>query len=165
MMRRRGFTLIELSVVITVIAMMAALVAPRLIALKDSRTARDAEAALLRLPVRARTEARQGKTTVVLRLDGDALILEKTPLEGEPTEIARFSSPALTLSTEGADFTWTVRADGTAERKTLTVQEGNSQKTLILPAEGEPRWATTDETPDSATDTETWSAGERETRE
>jgi prepilin-type N-terminal cleavage/methylation domain-containing protein len=165
-MRRRGFTLIELSVVITVIAMMAALVAPRLIALKDSRTARDAEAALLRLPVRARTEARQGKTTVALRLDGDALILEKTPPDGsDPTEIARFSSPALTLSTEVADFNWTVRADGTAERKTLTVQEGNSQKTLILPAEGEPRWATTDETPDSATDTETWSAGERLARE
>ncbi len=163
-MCRRGFTLIEMMVVITVLAMMAALVAPRLVALKDSRTARDAESALIRLPLRARTEARQGKTTVALRLDGDALILEKTPTGGDPTEIARVSSPALTLSAEGGDFTWTVRADGTAERKTLTVQEGSLQKTLILPAEGEPRWANEGETVDT-TDTETWSAGERVTRE
>jgi prepilin-type N-terminal cleavage/methylation domain-containing protein len=161
MRRSSGFTLIEISVVVVVLAMMAALAVPNLVSLKRSRAAADARAALVRLPLRAREEARKGKTTVALRIDGDALVLERTPPEEDPTEIARFSAPELRLSAD-SDWRWTVHADGSASQKTLTVQEGNRERTLVLPAEGSPRWQEADDESDAD---ERWSAGELEVRE
>lgn len=161
-MRRRGFTLIEMCVVITILAMMAALIVPNLVALKRSRDVLDAEAALLRLPARARAEARKGKATVALRVEGDDVVMERTPPEEDPTEITRFNSKEITYSVD-ADWVWNVRADGTADRATLVIREGNGEKTILLPADGEPRILGPNEEIESP-DTEKWTAGELEQR-
>ncbi|MGC4044508.1 MAG: type II secretion system protein [Armatimonas sp.] len=162
-MRRRGFTLIEMCVVITILAMMAALIVPNLVALKRSRDVLDAEAALLRLPDRARAEARKSKTTVSLRVEGDAVVMERTPLEEDPVEITRLTSPQLTFSVS-TDWIWNVRADGTADRATLEVMEGSNAKTMLLPPDGEPRFLTADEADQESPENEKWSAGELEVR-
>ena len=49
--RCRAYTLVEMTVVISILALMAALVLPNMVALQRSRKMHDLEAALLRVPV------------------------------------------------------------------------------------------------------------------
>ncbi|MDX1935122.1 MAG: prepilin-type N-terminal cleavage/methylation domain-containing protein [Capsulimonadales bacterium] len=72
----RGYTLIEMVVVTTIVALLAALIVPNLVALQRSRALRETQVALLRLPSIARNRAQESRTPVLLRVDGDALVIE-----------------------------------------------------------------------------------------
>jgi len=74
-----GYTLIEACAVIVVVAVLAASVIPNLVALKRTRDIRKVEASVQRLPLQARVEARLGRVPVVMRVEGDELVLERRP--------------------------------------------------------------------------------------
>lgn len=172
-MQRRSFTLIEATVVITILALLAALVIPNVSAMKRSRDAQSLKASVLRLPAEAQNEARKSKLAVTLRAEGsDTLVMERAGEEGEePTEVKRLTlSQDLQLDSAQSEgqsvalgsWEWTVYPDGSAKPGLLELVEGSRVLDLRLPGEGElPRWtaATT-----SQTDDERWSAGELEQR-
>lgn len=180
---RAGFTLVEMTVVTAILAMMAALVVPNLVSLKRSRDIRDAEAALSRLPVEARNEARKAGVPVTLRIEGDAIVMERpvtipsstggVPEEDgtvEETRRVRFAQDveveAARLRSEDIDpsvWIWQVYPDGTAEEAALTFREGERRRTLTLPVDAAvlARW-TDGEMPPA--EIERWPAGEVEQR-
>jgi type II secretory pathway pseudopilin PulG len=172
-MQRRSFTLIEATVVITILALLAALVLPNVVAMKRSRDVQSLKASVLRLPAEALNEARKSKLAVTLRAEGsDTLIMERAGAEGEDsTEVKRLSLSqdlqldAATSEGQSVDlgtWEWTVYPDGSAKAGHLELLEGNRILDLRLPGEGElPRWNTATTT---QTDDERWSAGELEQR-
>ncbi|WP_395146332.1 Tfp pilus assembly protein FimT/FimU [Armatimonas sp.] len=167
------FTLIEATVVITILALMAALVVPNVVALQRSRAVQGLKASLLRLPAEAQNEARRSKQAVTLRTEGSTtLVLEQLGQDGqEATEFKRLSLgneiqlDAAQLEGESVDLAsweWTVYPDGSARVGRLEFLEGNRVLSLLLPSEGElPRWsaAGTLEAGEGR-----WSAGELEQR-
>ena len=172
-MLRRAFTLIEATVVIMVLALLAALVVPNVVAIQRSQAVRTLEQKVLRLPAEALNEARRNKKAVTLRAEGsDTLVLELAGDEGAaPTEIKRLTLSAdLRLdaahskgeSVDLASWEWTVYPDGSATPGRLDLAEGSKILSLRLPENGElPRWSTASST--EAGD-ERWSAGELEQR-
>jgi prepilin-type N-terminal cleavage/methylation domain-containing protein len=176
-MRRRAFTLIEMVVVISVLAGLAALIAPSFVAAKRSRERRVLEAAVLRLPAEARAVAQKEAVKTTLRVDGNTLVIEQTAIDAkdaEPTEVKRVAlSNDLTLASAEIDgesvdlsaWVWEIYPDGSAQTAQLTLSEGSAtQKILILSKKGEAHWATPDEALANPKATESWQAGELEKR-
>ena len=167
----RGFTLIEMMVVITILAMLAALVMPRVAAVKQSSDFRVREEAIRRFPSQALAAARESRATVTLRVDGSDLILERPSADdaGNAEEIRRTSLGSFAVSgatqsgesTDAASFEWKVYPDGTAEAATLEINEGSGSRTLQLTPEGDAFWLAPGAAERSS---EKWSAGEREQR-
>lgn len=167
------FTLIEATVVITILALLAALVMPNVVALQRSRDVQSLKASLLRLPAEAQNEARKSKQAVTLRTDGsDTLVLERVGQDAtDVTEFKRLSLgkdirlDAATQEGESVDLAsweWTVYPDGSAQVARLEFIEGNRILSLSLPAAGElPRWSSTTAIEPGE---ERWSAGELEQR-
>ncbi len=172
-----------MTVVISVVALMAALVMPNLVAMKRSRDLRALEASLVRLPAEARTEARRLNSQVVLRVDGDALVMERRRQQArdardgddDPEEIKRLTLgdglrvDAARKGSESVDLAswfWIVYPDGSAERAHLDIREGDATKSLLLPPDGEGRWVSSEELEDLGEygEEEFWPAGEVERR-
>jgi prepilin-type N-terminal cleavage/methylation domain-containing protein len=165
-----AFTLIEVTVVILVIAIMAALVLPNMVAIEESRQRRAAEATLQRLPAEAREESRRLKAPVTLRVDGDDLVMERwfvgEDAGRDPEEVKRISlyggvkianvrQGSESISPE--EWEWTAYPDGSAPSANLEVTEGDNTKMLYFPSEGDARWlADGEEDPSEGG----WSAGE-----
>ncbi len=176
--RRRGFTLIEMTVVITILAVMAASIMPNLVAIQQSRELRELEWTLQRLPAQARDEARLRNARVILRIDGDDIVLSqvRTAVDGtddtaEMEEIKRVPlgknlridavrKGAETISS--SEWEWNAYPDGSSDDANLDVLEGDTAKSLVLPASGEARWQTGEENAEGGDDT--WQAGEVEVR-
>jgi prepilin-type N-terminal cleavage/methylation domain-containing protein len=178
--RRRAFTLIEMTVVITILAVMAAAIMPNLVAIKRSRELREQEWALQRLPGQARDEARRRNAKITLHMDGDDLVLSQVPKTGDGTydtadleEIKRvplgehLRIDAIRKGTETIDsgsWQWVAYPDGSSDGAHLSVVEGDKTKSLVVPVEGDAHWDTDDEDSDADQDDERWEAGEVETR-
>ena len=173
---RRAYTLIEMIVVITILALMAALILPSFLAMKRSREMRDAESALIRLPAEARVEARRSAAAVTLRVEDETLVMERAGTEDapDPVEVKRLELPEgirVDAARSGADSTdvaswkWVVYPDGSAETAGLEFVEGESARhSLMLPATGgeSSRWVPGELPQDNENDR--WSAGEIEKR-
>lgn len=153
MRRASGFTLIEVSVVIVVIAAMAVLVLPNMVAIEQSRQRRAAESALQRLPAEAREESRRLKAPVTVRVEGDELVMERwfvgEDAGREPEEIKRISlygSVKIENVRQGSEsyspdeWEWTAYPDGSSPSANLEVTEGESTKMLYFPPDGDGRW-------------------------
>jgi type II secretory pathway pseudopilin PulG len=164
--RGAAFTLVEMTVVVTILALMAALVVPNLVAIRDGQRARAWAADVLRLPTEARNEARRAGVPVTLRVDGDALVMQRPPApepgepadtEAEPQEVRRLDFPeGVTLeagrrgrdAADAATWDWVVYPDGSADSGGLEFGTGggggsaDGHRTLLLPARAsdEPRW-------------------------
>lgn len=171
--RASKFTLIEATVVITTLALLAALVLPNVVAMKRSRDVRSLKASVLRFPAEAVNEARQSQQAVVLRAEGnDTLVLERTGQDGsDSSEVKRLTLSA-DLQLDGAQsegqsvdlgsWEWKVYPDGSAKPGRLELTEGGRVLSLRLPTEGEqPRWIDPEVTQAGE---ERWSAGELEQR-
>ena len=81
---RRAFTLVEMIVVCAVLVIIAAAIVPNLVAITRSRSLKDLEAGVARLPLEARNEALQTHTPVRLRVSGTTLVMERVPVGGDP---------------------------------------------------------------------------------
>lgn len=181
-----------MTVVITFLALMAAMIIPNLVAIKRSRDLQDVEAALARLPMEAKNEARRARVPVTLRVDGNTVVLERlaVPEEGtaaaigtdaasaEPEEFRRVRlgrdievETVLTAdeSLDVAAWQWTVYPDGSADASgALLFSVAGTQKALALTGDGGSRWVTGEVGADIAESvsvaSERWAAGELEQR-
>jgi prepilin-type N-terminal cleavage/methylation domain-containing protein len=190
----RGFTLIEITIVIALLLFLALLVVPNMVAIKRTRDLRVSEAALLRLPAEAREEAKRSGVAVTLRVeDNQTLILEKTTTTTDTTartatvseETEEFKRLTLkeglqldTIQTgsesrDATGWTWKIYPDGTTGTKQTSqviVTEGDVEKTIILAPTGIARWQDSTDTQNGTNTTgqmgqeERWSAGELEKR-
>jgi prepilin-type N-terminal cleavage/methylation domain-containing protein len=170
--RYHGFTLIELSVVIVILLLLAALVMPNLYVLRHSRALYDMEAAIARIPQDAGSEARRSHLPVRVRIEGDAFILERIP-EAQTDDPVTFQRTAFSseirverarLGQEDRDtatWQWTVYPDGSAESGGLEFTVGAARRALALYRDGKSQWLTGN-LPD--TSEEQWPAGEIERR-
>lgn len=172
---RRGslFTLIEATVVITILALLAALVMPNTVALQRSREVQSLKSSILRLPAEAQNEARKSQQAITLRAEGSStLVLERVGTDS--TDITEFKRLSLGKeiqldaaqlegeSTDLASWEWTVYPDGSARVGRLEFAEGNQILSLSLPGAGElPRWSSTTAIEPGE---ERWSAGELQQR-
>lgn len=172
-MRRQGFTLIEMSVVITVLVVMAALVLPNMVAVQRSRDMRLLKARIQRLPQEAAMEARRSNSPIVLRVDGDALIMERIPVGEEagddPVEIRRVPMNGDIRAErvrqgqqiiDLASWEWRVFPDGSHPAVNLEFAEGERTEALVIEAAGDAYWSTGD----AVEQEQEWAAGDIETR-
>jgi type II secretory pathway pseudopilin PulG len=170
MRRNTGFTLMEMSIILVVLALFAALVVPNVVAIKRSRDLAALEADVARLPVTGRNEARSARVPVALRVDDTDLVLERRPPDADPQVVKRVpltgdlrieSARNANGLTDVATWTWTVYPDGSADAGGLEFSEGQNRKSLTLETDGGSRWMSGD-LPDDLD--EKWPAGELEKR-
>lgn len=147
--KRRAFTLVELIVVLFVLLLITTAIVPRVVALQKSRRLKDMEAKIIRLPAEARNEAVRSGVPVSLRVDGAALVLDRTPISGQPEEVRRLALNAgIQVSTvekagqpaNSGTWQWTIYPDGSADSGGIEFAEGAAEKSLLLSADGSGQW-------------------------
>ena len=169
-MRQRGFTLIEMTIVITILALTAALIVPRVSAIKDSRAFHDQEAAIIRLPREARNEARRSGQPVTLRVSSNTLVIERTPSQDSSQVVKQLSlgsSFVVNRAQKGSEdtdissWTWVAYPDGSSDKGGLEFTAGGKAKYLLLPSQGNALWDDGNLPPSAQ---ERWKAGELQQR-
>jgi type II secretory pathway pseudopilin PulG len=166
----RGFTFIEMVVVILALMLIAALIMPNMVAIHRSREQADVEASILRASAEARNEARRSQRPVSIRLEDGSLILERISEEEDPEQVKRVSlgeelrAERALRGEEPVDpdnWRWTVYPDGSAETGGIEFSQGDDRKSLLIAADGTARWV---RGALSETIRERWPAGEIEQR-
>lgn len=181
----RGFTLIEMSVVITVLLLTATFVIPNMVTIRRTRALLDTEAAIQRLPREAHNEAIKSRQGVSLRVEGTALIMERVPNTdsnlNQPTglnqqandtavevkrvnlgnEISATRAQNGKESTDIASWKWTTYPDGSADYGGIEFTIGSQTKSLVFSRQGGYTWQ--EGNLPEPTDEE-WQAGEIEKR-
>lgn len=163
-MIRRAFTLIELCVVISVLALVATIAVPSVVAMQNARAARSTLEAVRRLPFTARLKAREDGKTVILRYEsgsGELALTVDDESVGSVTlgEGVSVSSIDLDDTTKTADEV-KFYEDGTADAATVRVFGGGVERYLRIAKDGTAQWV---EAPPQVQDEE-WQAGEIEQR-
>src|SRR5579884_870757 len=80
-----GFTLAEMVVVTMVLLVIAALIAPNVVAFERSREAKALEGSIARLPAEARNAAIKQQVPVAIVVQGDELVMETVPPQSQMT--------------------------------------------------------------------------------
>jgi Tfp pilus assembly protein FimT len=78
-----GTTLIEITVVLAILLLIAAAVAPRVVAMQRSQNLKQLEGKIARLPADAAAQAVALQTPVRIRASSDSLIMEKVSLDAD----------------------------------------------------------------------------------
>ncbi len=167
----RGFTLIEMSCVIAIMFVVAALIMPDFVTMRRSRALQDLKAAIHRLPIEAANESRARALPARIVIENDTLILQYVPLEDDPVEVKRVELSSL-MSIQGVrqggeavdtgSWNWQVYPDGSAVTAAIVFKEGSNTLSLVLERDGQTQWVS-GEPPDTSDDE--WDAGEIEYRE
>jgi type II secretory pathway pseudopilin PulG len=166
---RRAYTLVELTIILVVLVLMAALVVPNLLSMLRSRSIFAEEQAVLRAPLTARTLARRSKVAVALKLQGNAIVIEKHKDDNSDEEVKRVPLDSLRVRSthkngnaeDQGTWKWTVYPDGTSDTGGIEFAEGAVKKSLALSANADARWVDGD-LPNTSDDT--WQAGQLQTR-
>jgi general secretion pathway protein H len=169
-MRLRAFTLIEISVVILVIALLAAIVMPNLVRMKESRERREFYSRMNRFVSTARESAITENVTLAITLgsSGRSLVLVEEDVDGErerrslefPDGVETSVSDASGL---GATGDWRLRfyPDGGADGGGLEFSDGGRIRSLQVSPDGSVRMA---DGPAEVRQQEKWQAGDYEKR-
>ena len=168
--KSRGFTLIEMSIVITLVALFASLIVPNLVGSRETQRERAFVSALKRLALDARTRAISDNQTLHLTLSGDRFsVSQDGDAKQRGAEIlgldllasARVSRCQLN-GQDASTADWDLRfyPDGTADQGGIEIEVGQNVYVLNVTAKGQ---GTVD---DQLTDQSTvqWQAGTYETR-
>lgn len=168
--RRRGFTLIEMSIVITLVALFASFVLPNLVASRNSQRERSFVSGLKRLVADARERAISDNQTLHLGIDGNRLSVTKDgDAKGKGDEVVGLdlidSATTGRFQTNGQDMSstdWDLRfyPDGTSDQGGVEIDVSQDVYALNVTAKA---IGTVD---DQLTDPTTlqWQAGTYETR-
>lgn len=170
---RRGFTLIEMLVVLVVLGMISTVVLPRVVAMMDGQSDRDFRSSLMRLGAEARLLAIESGSTVQISYNDSDRSVQISILDIETANEQLETSYLLPDDVEfvtfmvGADMVsagdWIVEyyADGTGTDCGLEVQSGGSFYALLI--EGEDGASYSMDSLEEVSDSE-WEAGELEQR-
>ena len=88
----RGFTLVELTVVLVILSLVSLIVAPRLLAIQNSTTAQTATSRLANAMQTARSLARSRGETVAVGLDTESGVVNLSTLEATTTPVTNSNS-------------------------------------------------------------------------
>lgn len=168
---KKGFTLIELVAVITVLAVLAALVVPRIVTLRDSADRQAFFAEVRQVASVARELAQQRNETATLRYDSDlpGFTIELETEDGDAETVREIVALAEitveNLRVNGEDRTesdWEVLffADGRSDSGSIEVLASGLLYHLRIDRAGRSTWAP-GEAPE---DTQKWEAGDLEQR-
>jgi len=165
---KRGFTLIELSVAIVVLALLSAIVAPRLLSVRSGQEARGVKFAIRELAREARLRAVQGGEKGYLPIEGSGERIEL--VQGEESVIRSIDVPSavdfptlrLGQSESGASE-WELRfyADGRSDGGGLEIEHDGAVDSVLIGTDGT---VTLLEGPLPEVVQESWPAGENEQR-
>jgi prepilin-type N-terminal cleavage/methylation domain-containing protein len=172
---KRGFTLIELTIVIALIVMFAIAVAPNVLAQRRSVAVRSFFLGIRRIVSEAREAAVTQKATVYLTYDegSNRLVVSRASTQEDSEQRQEFASLDVPDEIEPSDFRvaqadanaadWSVAfyADGTSDGGSLQLDSGEDGRSLTITSAGYALVAN-GETPDPAT--EKWEAGSYEQR-
>ncbi len=147
----KGFTLIEISVVIVVVTLIAALMMPNIMAMKSSREARNFLSAIRDLSVRARTEALNHGETMAMTMDPTnqqlTVAVDSTETDADKN-IASLKVPeGTTLQTykigteDSNDASWKVHfyPDGRSEGGGFEINQANAVQAFMIREDGSNR--------------------------
>lgn len=172
-MKNKGFTLVEISAVVLVLALLAAVVVPRLSVVRNSVEAKLSLDAIQRLASRARELAISSGTPVQMAFneadsqfelrqtidDTESSVVSQAPLHSDFT-MSQLRSGQNDLS--AADWVVTFYADATSDGGAVELDEGGIVRTLIIGSKnGLSRWQ---DGAMPANETDRWQAGEIEQR-
>lgn len=162
----RAFTLIELTIVIAVLVIAAAVVVPSLTAVQRSRDLRKTEANIARLPIEARNEAVKSGKNVTLQVSDNELVMSEANTDGTTQQVKQVplgNDIAIEDAQQNGQavaaeaWQWTAYPDGTSDRGGLGIAEGQVHKYLLMQADSNPVFAA-GTLPDTTTDQ--WQAGD-----
>lgn len=173
MTKRRAFSLVEMSVLIGILLLLATLVLPNVMRMQDAMAMVTAKSNVVVYVSEAITEARKSSVTVRLRDDGGALVMESVQGSQDPVEIRSSTfNGKLTLQSveappaeangdpEALEY-WSAYSDGQCDAAdlTFTTDTGN---TLILRVTrtGACSWFTPESLPDTQAGGGKWAAGD-----
>jgi prepilin-type N-terminal cleavage/methylation domain-containing protein len=163
-MNRRGFTLVEMSVVITILVILAALITPNLVTMQTSREVRSFVNALPDIAGRARdTAISEGVTTKLTYDDAShSILLSIEKANEDDTDVTSLTVPTQVQVTgfqaDGetrSSGDWTVRfySDGRSDGGGIETSDAGMIRSLVvdkdgvaklqpgqLPEESEDRW-------------------------
>ena len=173
MTRRRAFSLVEMSVLIGILLLLATLVLPNVMRMQDAMAMVTAKSNVVVYVSQAVTEARKSSVTVRLRDDGGALVMESVQGSQDPVEIrsSTFNGKLTLQSVEAPPAEangdpevleyWSAYSDGQCDAAdlTFTTDTGN---TLILRVTrtGACSWFTPESLPDTQAGGGKWAAGD-----
>jgi prepilin-type N-terminal cleavage/methylation domain-containing protein len=172
-MRRRGFTLLEAMLVSAVLALLASLVAPRLVAFQDSqRTLRDSQT-IETIAEQAHSAAVRDRVVYVLTYDDTTNALKYEAEEAElatgettsPTEQTLLNPWTVSDVSKGSssettsDFSVRFFGDGTAEATTASFTQNGVVFGLVITKEGN---VTVNRGAPTVQDQSEWEAGDLE---
>lgn len=141
---RRGFTLVEVTAIIVIIALFAAMVAPNLASMKASRDHRAFFEKTSQIFAVARAKAIELKKPIEVHLDDakNELFLAQVDADGNTTEVgARVALPSEMRVDELRQGTQTVSSgewkpvfypDGSSERSGIQVSEGDRTTSFVV---------------------------------
>jgi type II secretory pathway pseudopilin PulG len=156
--------------VITVLAVFAAAIVPRLGSMVESQTQQRAISDIRQLPLDARSRAIQSASTINLTTSGTELVLRRNQ-DGEETDVrtvslpdgARFTNAKLNGQDSATD-TWSIgfSSDGRSDSGSIEIELGGRVWTLRIRADGNGQLVSGQGTTDDDTK---WKAGELEVRQ
>lgn len=150
-MMRRGFTYVELVVVIAIILLAAAMISPRVSAMKEGRVVREFKTSIRDLASRARSRAIDSGDLVYLSYDKTSNRLSAVERNSEGTErpLQQLTSPtrikplkftADKNASQGDNWQVPFFADGTSLGGGIEFEEGDRHFSFVVnPADGQSR--------------------------
>lgn len=173
MTKRRAFSLVEMSVLIGILLLLATLVIPNVMRMRDAMAMVSAKSNVVVFISQAMSEARKSSVTVRLRDDGGTLVMESLQGSQDPVEVKSSSfSGMLTLQSveappvetngdpQALDY-WSAYSDGQCDAAdlTFTTDSGNSL-ILRVTKTGAASWFTPENIPDAQASGGKWAAGD-----
>lgn len=171
---KRGFTLMEVSVVILILALLSAAVIPRVVAMQQTQMEQEFRLELGALVTQAQYRARTSTDTIQISFDEaeQSFSIESVDAEGTESVVRTVAMPE-TISiastrvgtTSSTSSEWTVQffSDGSCQGGAIELNFGGRVETLsLLASSGASRWSA-GEMP--AAESLRWQAGEIEQRQ
>jgi len=172
-MNRRGFTLIELSIVVGILLIMSGIIVPSVVRQREAQREREFFSDLQRLVGRAAIRSVDDKRTVTLSYDPAArtftALEEATSDAAEETvkELAVPQDVEITTMLSGKDQVapaeWKLKfySDGRGDKGGIELSFHEDVKSLVIDDNASAKWTTTPLTADA---NEEWAAGDYEHR-
>ncbi|MEZ0325478.1 MAG: GspH/FimT family pseudopilin [Fimbriimonas sp.] len=168
--KSRGFTLIEMMVVVVVLSVVASMIVPNLVRAQEGQRKRDFEASVFRLASYARERAIQEHKTISLSMSSRSFVVNDETDREDDTELRSLEMPegvdTGAFAAEGEDSTssdWRLRfyADGTSDGGGVELNNDGRIRSLEVKPNGSMKLV---EGSLEESGTEKWMAGEIEKR-
>jgi len=173
MTKRRAFSLVEMSVLIGILLLLATLVIPNVMRMQDAMAMVTAKSNVVVFIAQAMTEAKKASVTVQVRDDSGTLVMESVQGSQDPVEIksstfngmltlASVETPPVETNGDPQPLdNWSAYSDGQCDAADLTfTTDMGSSLVLRVTKSGMATWFTQDNLPDAQASGGKWAAGD-----